>query len=343
MTTPIHPAPKKHKKSLEIETLRGIACILLVSYHVIGDSPNSGLRVEDETFWRYFNELLAYIRMPLFAFISGYVYALYTIKRDDFPKFYINKLRRLGMPLLSASLMFMVISNIVNTAYSRPWLEFYNIYVFSYAHFWYLQASLLIFLVIAILGYLNLFKTKASLYLLLAISIMANALPLSEINVFSFNGFVYIFPFFITGMMVKRFDLPLAKYKHAIIGISLLLMSALILLYNNSASLSFSIERNTVPMILISMFFCIALLAGAFKNKLLAWIGGYSYAIYLFHFAQSGMRIGMEKFELDVSNSLTFLVCLITGLMIPIFMELVFRQNKYLNFVFLGNRLFRKK
>lgn len=339
MTISIHPPPKRSKKSIEIETLRGIACILLVAYHVIGGDPYSGLRVEDDTAWRFFNDMCAYIRMPLFAFISGYVYALYTIKKEEFPKFYLNKMRRLGLPLLSASLLFLIIANIIGTGYSRPWNEIVTIYLFSYAHFWYLQASLLIFLLMSILGYLEIIKTKKAALIMLGVAIMVNALPLSEVSVFSFNGFVYILPFFLTGMIIKRYYGSLCRYRGVAVGLSAFLMSIIILAYAEHIDLPVSMERNTVPMIVVSIVLCVTLFAMSFKNTYLAWLGGYSYAIYLFHFSQSGMRIGLEKSGVELPSIMVFLACMIAGLAVPIAMEWVFRKNRYLNFVFLGNRL----
>jgi peptidoglycan/LPS O-acetylase OafA/YrhL len=62
------------KRNIPVDTLRGLACILLVAYHVIGVTPESGLRLHDGIL-KNANELLAYIRMPLFTFLSGFVYA----------------------------------------------------------------------------------------------------------------------------------------------------------------------------------------------------------------------------------------------------------------------------
>ena len=61
-------------RNTEVDTLRGLACILLVAYHVIGATPESGLKLH-EGMLRDVNALLAYIRMPLFTFLSGLVYA----------------------------------------------------------------------------------------------------------------------------------------------------------------------------------------------------------------------------------------------------------------------------
>jgi len=58
--------------NLRLETLRGLACILLVLYHVVGSDPAQGLMLADG--WlRWLNDGLAYLRMPLFTFLSGWI------------------------------------------------------------------------------------------------------------------------------------------------------------------------------------------------------------------------------------------------------------------------------
>jgi uncharacterized membrane protein len=67
------PAPAS-AKILYVETLRGIACILLVSYHVIGDTSSNGLRLPDGDLFSFVNRMFIDVRMPLFSFISGFVF-----------------------------------------------------------------------------------------------------------------------------------------------------------------------------------------------------------------------------------------------------------------------------
>lgn len=65
------------KKSLEIETLRGLACLLLVLYHVIGPL-GGGLKIDLGSPFRVIADSMVYVRMPLFTFISGYIYSRST-------------------------------------------------------------------------------------------------------------------------------------------------------------------------------------------------------------------------------------------------------------------------
>ena len=63
-------------RNTNLDTLRGLACVLLTFYHVVGLDPASGLRLPLDSHYRAFNDMLAYIRMPLFTILSGVVYAM---------------------------------------------------------------------------------------------------------------------------------------------------------------------------------------------------------------------------------------------------------------------------
>lgn len=69
---------------------------------------------------RIFAVLLIDLRMPLFAFIAGYVYGLRPIRARDYPAFALDKLRRLVVPAGIAILIFVLIANVKgNTNFCR--------------------------------------------------------------------------------------------------------------------------------------------------------------------------------------------------------------------------------
>ena len=62
-------------KASKVQTLRGLACCLLLLYHVIGATASQGLRVQDG--WlRQFTEALVVVRMPVFGLIAGAMHGL---------------------------------------------------------------------------------------------------------------------------------------------------------------------------------------------------------------------------------------------------------------------------
>lgn len=70
------------KQKIEIDTLRGFACILLVLLHVVGNTPGAGLTLPADHRLQGFNRWLAFVQIPLFAFISGFVCACRPLQCD---------------------------------------------------------------------------------------------------------------------------------------------------------------------------------------------------------------------------------------------------------------------
>ena len=62
------------RRRTDIDTLRAMACIALVSFHVIGNSATAGLELPDTHPLHMLNAMLVDMRMPLFSFLSGLVF-----------------------------------------------------------------------------------------------------------------------------------------------------------------------------------------------------------------------------------------------------------------------------
>ena len=87
-------------------SIRGLACILVVAYHVIGDTPQAGLKVENIDV-RFIFDYLGLLKMPLFAFISGYFYAMQPLE-SHLKRFIFIKFRQLIIPMLVVGTIFAV-------------------------------------------------------------------------------------------------------------------------------------------------------------------------------------------------------------------------------------------
>src|SRR6056297_1823840 len=108
-------------KDLSIETLRGIAIILVVIGHVIGSKSDGGMRVADDSFLRHLYFSFQYLRMPLFTVISGWVYALRPVAPGNVTSFTIKKIRRIILPLIFVGGSYYVIQSILpGTNFSYP-------------------------------------------------------------------------------------------------------------------------------------------------------------------------------------------------------------------------------
>ncbi len=92
---------RRANRDIRIDTLRGVACLLLVSMHVIGHNSTAGIRVDDDSAYRWFADSFMYLRMPLFSVLAGFVYGWRPLRaRSAYRGFMGKKARRLLIPYL---------------------------------------------------------------------------------------------------------------------------------------------------------------------------------------------------------------------------------------------------
>ncbi len=159
------------KKETSIETLRGLAIILMVTGHVIGHAPDAGMQVDDDSFYRYFYYTLMFLRMPLFTVISGYVYALRPVVCTKELTFLSGKARRVLLPMIFVATLYYLLQHFVPGTNAETKLsEIWKIYFFSFSHFWFLQALFLVFIAITVIERFKLLHSFLNWLLLLVLS-----------------------------------------------------------------------------------------------------------------------------------------------------------------------------
>lgn len=333
---------QSNKKSLEIETLRGLACLLLVLYHVIGPL-GGGLKIDVGSPYRVLADSMVYIRMPLFTFISGYIYSIYKIRGNDFSAFFIGKVRRLIVPLFFVGIPFSVLQAIgpgVNKDLSlmEALLSFYT----PVNHFWFLQAVFIIFMFVGVLQWLAMLQTTMRLYLLFLFSAVAFLMPAFTTDVFGINGAVYLFPFFITGMICQEKGSVL-KQKLKVIGPLVFVLIFFSLLYFAAVDRELVVDRRSVAGLVVGCISCVMLFSSNVRSKPLVWLGNYSYSIFLYHvlFAASS-RFALNRLGISDSSVLVFSGALV-GLLGPVVLSGGLSRYSITSFLFLGERTPRKK
>lgn len=325
---------KLDHKDLRIDTLRGLACIFLVLFHIIGDGMDSGLKISDGVL-RDFNDLLAYIRMPLFTFLSGYVYALRPFSGDSF-NFIRGKARRLLLPMLIAGSLFAIIQSLTpgsNTS-TENW---FILHLIPVAHFWFVEALFLIFIAIVVLEKFNLFSNHKKALL---VALVAFLLYLSPLNTryFAFSGALYLLPFFLSGMYVKRFNFSPSVF----LGIAFIIVVVIGLYFKYPEFNVSKYQRDTFTLIL-GITACLGLLSLRWQSASLSFIGRYSYAIYIYHvFFTAACRIVLYKLGIQ-DLTLLISISLIGGLAGPIVAESILNKNSYCKALFLGKRFTKEK
>jgi len=328
-------------KDLSIETLRGIAILLVVSGYIvrsdiINGNPESSFTA---SILKYFFYAASYIRMPLFTAISGFLYASSPATSSTIKKLYLGKARRLLIPFFVVSTLQYVFFSLFPLSNSRPVLaDIAWIYLFPYHQFWFIYAIFMIFLVVGALDALKALDTPAKWAACLAVALTLNfSLDFMGKNLLSIPGVNYLIPYFLLGYGLKRYSYLLFSGTALRIlgGLFILSFGAQQFMHFTHASLNFHGHR------ILGAFVAFSVLPLLFYFKrpipILAWLGGYAFCIHLFYLFGEGMSHlvfgGMFK-----STPGFFLVCLSASIVLPIFAQELLEKSSVTRRLVLGQR-----
>lgn len=335
---------QRRSKDKSIQALRGLAVILMVAAHTIG-SRHRGLDLPDHSWWRYYYRGLEDIRMPLFTVISGYVYAL---RPGLVPSAYLamvkGKAQRLLWPLLTVGTLFFVVKLFVKDSNSVPKPgDFWRVYLFGFDHLWFLQAIFLVFLVAGALdasGRLSTERAWAISVVITMVLFVAIRLPESY-DFFSVNGAFRLLPFFLLGYGLNRYRLFDVKSRSAALVLlafaAVYIFKILIImdLWAPGAPLERVVSLGVGVLGVVLIYSARKLLSW----RWLAWIGTYSFGIYLLHvFGTAGVRIVLRKVGL-VAVGPVFLASLVVGVAAPIVFQLIFARFAIVQRYVLGEKV----
>ncbi|AMR33473.1 hypothetical protein A0256_19630 [Mucilaginibacter sp. PAMC 26640] len=330
---------RKVEKNTAIETLRGVAIVLMVSGHVIGAKSTDGLKVADDSIWRFFYYTFEYIRMPLFTVISGYIYAYKPLSKfASNGQFVSGKLNRLLIPLIVVSTLFYVIQHFTpGVNYKNHLTDIRYIYLYPYAHFWFLQGMLVVFLIIMAFENLNLLsKFIPSIIWLSVFTVIFIAFPY-KFNNFSVHKVPFLLTFFTLGLILKRFyTIIFHSWILKIAGLIFLCMfSYQLYIFNHPEN----IRLNNLLTFFVGSTACILLIGMVWKNDRFIWLGGFSYAIYLFHiFGSVASRVVMAK--LSIHNKVVQIIFgIVIGIAFPIVLQLLLGRFKFFSVILFGEKI----
>lgn len=315
-----------------IDAVRGLACLLVVVRHVIGDSAMTGLHLPMVSLWHYAMTSLDFIRMPLFTALSGYLYAGHRVTRQNLVPFWAKKLRRIALPLLSATVILWLFRYALLDGTTPLWRAM----LFSYGHLWYLQALLLLFLTISILHAFLKVSWTGLLFIAFSTAILGQA-EFDMTEFFSIAGAVYLLPHFLFGVLLReRADLLKDRAVGLLaLGIVATVLTAQQLGLNGVAPQLSSMQLSAV---LAGMAMVVFLLQRFPDNAFLAGIGRYAYTIYLWHMLsnavarQFGLRLGLH------SNIELFVFCLTAAIGAPILLHCLAARVPLLCLMLTGSR-----
>ena len=316
------------ERDLKIDTLRGLACLALVFYHTVG-AADSGFKIESGLL-REVNDYLALIRMPLFTFLSGFVYAYRPYDGTKVGWYVKGKARRLLVPMLFVGTLFAIIQ-VYTPGTNSSTIDWHTLHIIPVAHFWFVESLFWIFMIIIPLTLIGVMNHKIMVFfLILLFSILSGLGPYT--NIFGFNGFIYLAPFFFFGYFLCHFDFDRPTITFA--AVLMVIASGLSYLYFTSGFL----PRSTLG-VLTGLISCYILWSFGLKVKLLAQIGVYSYAIYIFHvFFAAASRILLNNFS-EFGLYFNIMVSVALGILGPILLYIAFSRFKYIRFFAFGESL----
>ncbi|QDT63823.1 acyltransferase family protein [Calycomorphotria hydatis] len=320
-----------------IETLRGLAVLLMVFGHVIGDSASTGLQVADGSWLRYIYFSLMFVRMPLFTVISGYVYALRPVSPNtNLNRFMKGKVRRLLIPFLFVGTLQLLVRTVIPSV-NRP-IDVNNLwqyYAYGFDQFWFLQALFTLFAIVAIVEYFGGLSTPICWAAWFALSLVISAMmPHQEL--FSLWGSEYLAPYFLLGLALNRFK---DRYTTSIV-ISFAAAAFAIGVTMQQWVWWSGGDPNLDDMgwlaLLVGLSGTSLILLCRRSNRWLAIIGTSSYVIYLFHvFGTAGSRVADKLLGIDSTFFLLFsgMVC---GVALPMIIERLALKDRWARLCLLG-------
>lgn len=301
-------------ESLRVDSVRGLACLFLVAWHVTGEGLQNGLRIGDGPV-RNFADAMSLIRMPLFTFLSGIVYASRPYDGDAW-RFVRGKVRRLWLPLLTIGTAYLLIHSLANGQLNAVRFDWMSLHIRPVAKYWFIEGLFLVFMAIALMERLKLLDTIPRLLLMQLAFIEVSSFNI-PVPYFGIHGLFFLMPFFLLGLAYRRFDL--ASQIGRPMGMLSFAFAVLVPLAYTPEWLELP-DSGTWLNTGIGLVSCVGMMSIGIRSRVLATIGVYSYTIYLTHvFFTSPARSIATKLGI---TSLPIL--LVTGVMAGIAGAIVF-------------------
>ncbi|MPT48789.1 MAG: hypothetical protein E2598_10275 [Sphingobium sp.] len=276
---------------MKIDTVRGLACLLIVAFHFVGASPKDGMRLPDNSIWRYVIDSTVMLRLPIFTVIAGYLYGAMPVVRGRYGEFLLRKARQLLIPMLFVMFVYIALRYMKDGRQEDILWAILG----GYRHLWYLEILFIMFVIVGVADIV--FKNKN--FMLIAMTMMSVVLTtaISTDDVFHFDSTFFLFPFFLFGLALYRNQNLLKEPRVLILA---LLTTLGTLAFQQASMLGYLPEINwrilrpseMTPLVSLVAWLCgcaatVALLHMLPRISLLEKIAAYSFTIYLWHPAAS--------------------------------------------------------
>jgi surface polysaccharide O-acyltransferase-like enzyme len=276
-------------------------------------------------------DILVYVRLPLFAFLAGYVYGLRPVSEFD-AAFILKKARRLLLPMAVVAAFFVVLQNAVPGTHAKHELTI-DLIVYPVGGYWFIESLFIIFVATAALEQFGALKTPAGFIVALA-CMTALQLGASVPSYFSLSGAVYLFPYFLCGLACNRFQIDSRGAAHLALTAAVAGAMYLAVCLAQDSPLP---ARISATAFLIGTGVSFLLLRQTWHPQVMLRIGQSAYAIFLFHpFFTSSVRIFSYKLGFIEKNTLV-IVATLSGIVGPLLLEALIRKTSVTAFLLMGD------
>lgn len=343
--------PNARFSRIEIDTLRGLALVAVVWHHAViwlGDAIV--LMGQSQTVFHVIVESIATtlepLRMPLFTILSGWVYALKPASLDVARPFVTGKVRRILIPLFFLSTV---------QYFQAYWLRdeipvlryqggipiepegFWMFWFFHFGHLWFLQALFSLFMVMLIIDGLGWMRSIRSWLFWLALMVLLPYLW-SGRTFWSLNKMIPLAVFFFFGVGLYRFRDYLFRPEWRPWAWLIFLLAMMVHALRESGWVDLNHREVRPFLVLAGTVGAYCLLNLRLKASWLARLGVYSYAVYLYH----GLAFETHQWFDDLvlggipGRVVWFALLLVAGLGIPILIDRIFAQVRWVRTPVLG-------
>lgn len=311
------------KERLETFDIARALCIVLV---VVGHyNPDNA-----PMWWKSVNQFIYSFHMPVFLFISGFIYA-FSIKKGNYLTFIWKKVKRLLLPYLTASIIVVAIklltqgfAYVENPVGIDTFIKILYLPAAGY-YLWFVWALFIMFAII------QLCPSRRAHTLLLLVSIILYFFPHTLPNAFCLKEFQKMWVFFMLGVVL--FELKILPIFHTkwFWSVSLVLYIVAYSIFPADANW----QQLIVAILGIGMTLSIASMLCAapwLKEQIILPIAVSSYTIYLYHTTCSGFaKAALAKISLPdtlfVCGAILVVIC---GLIIPLCVHHLIKNTQML-------------
>ena len=324
-----------------IQGIRGLAVALLVTFHATCTDLDTAVDSAGLQAMVFVTHVFDYIRMPLFGFAAGFVYALKPISRATYKEFAARKVTRLIVPCVIATTLMFAMQTVGHSGIAArlPPQQAWRIYLYPTYQFWFTQALLVDFAFIALLEAAGVLRTIGRLAVVLVATIVALVwLPAPPTSLLSTPQAEYLLPFFLLGFAASRFRAQLLT--STVVSASLALLFGGLAIHIASLALDpgYSLDRGSLLGVAIGCAAGLCAISCLPRTQLLRALGGFSFAIFLYHVLFIDVAAHLCK-QAEIRSALPLgLVLMSVGIGGPVIVHYAVRGNRVLRSFLLGMR-----